>query len=38
MFKLVKRAFCLCCGLIDLSNIGVAVGIRQLILQHSLNC
>ena len=29
--KLVKLAFCLCCGLIDPSNIGVAVGIRQLI-------
>ena len=38
MCKLVKLAFCLCCGLIDLSNVGVAVGIRQLILQHSLNC
>ena len=38
MCKLVKRAFCLCCGLIDPSNVGFAVGIRQLILQHSLNC
>ena len=34
MCKLVKLAFCLSCGL----NVGVAVGIRQLILQHSLNC
>ena len=25
-------------GLIDPSNVGVAVGIRQLTLQHSLNC
>ena len=38
MCKLVKLAFCLCCGLIHPSNVGVAVGIRQLILQHSLNC
>ena len=38
MCKLVKLAFCLCCGLIDPSNVNVAVGIRQLILQHSLNC
>ena len=38
MCKLVKRAFCLFCGLIDPSNVGVAVGIRQLNLQHSLNC
>ena len=38
MCKVVKLAFCLCCGLIDPSNVGVAVGIRQLILQHSLNC
>ena len=38
MSKLVKLAFCLCCGLIDPSNLGVAVGIWQLILQHSLNC
>ena len=38
MCKLVKLAFCLCCGLIDPSNVGVAVGIRQYILQHSLNC
>ena len=38
MFKLVKLAFCLCCGLIDPLNVGVAVGIRQLILQHLLNC
>ena len=38
MSKLVKLAFCLCCGLTDLSNVGVAVGIGQLILQHSLNC
>ena len=38
MSKLVKLAFCLCCGLTDPSNVGVAVGIRQLILQHSLNC
>ena len=38
MCKLVKLAFCLCCGLRDPSNVGVAVGIRQLILQHSLNC
>ena len=29
MCKLVKLAFCLCCGLIDLPNVGVAVGIRQ---------
>ena len=36
MCKLVKLAFCLCCGLIDPSNVGV--GIRQLILQHSRNC
>ena len=38
MYKLVKLAFCLCCGLIDPSNVGVAVGIRQLLLHHSLNC
>ena len=38
MSNLVKLAFCLCCGLIDTSNVGVAVGIRELILQHSLNC
>ena len=38
MCKLVKLAFCLCCGLIDPSNVGVAVGIRQLISQHLLNC
>ena len=38
MCILVKLAFCLCCGLIYPSNVGVAVGIRQLILQHSLNC
>ena len=38
MCKLVKLVFCLCCGLIDSPNVGVAVGIRQLILQHSLNC
>ena len=38
MYKLVKLAFCLCCGLIYPSNVGVAVGIRELILQHSLNC
>ena len=40
MCKLIKLAFYLCCGLIDPSNVGVgvAVGIRQLILQHSLNC
>ena len=38
MCKLAKLAFCLCCGLIDPSNVSVAVGIRQLILQHSLNC
>ena len=38
MCKLVKLAFCLCGGLIDPSNVGVAVGIRQLILQHPLNC
>ena len=37
MGKLVKLAFCLC-GLIDPPNVGVAVGIRQLILQHLLNC
>ena len=36
MCKLVKLAFCLCCGLIDPSNVGIAVGIRQFILQHSL--
>ena len=38
MCKLVKLAFCLCFGLIDPSNVGVAVGIRQLILRYSLNC
>ena len=38
MCKLVKLAFCLCCGLIDPSKVGVVVGIQQLILQHSLNC
>ena len=38
MCKLVKLVFCLCCGLIDPSNVGVVVGIPQLILQHSLNC
>ena len=38
MCKLITLAFCLCCGLIDPWNVGVAVGIRQLILQHSLNC
>ena len=38
MCILVKLAFCLCCGLIDPSNGGVGVGIRQLNLQHSLNC
>ena len=38
MCQLVKLAFCLCCGLIDQSNVGVDVGIRQLVLQHSLNC
>ena len=38
MCKLIKLAFYLCCGLIDPSNVGVAVGIRQLILRHSLNC
>ena len=38
MCKLVKGAFCLFCEPIDPSNIGFAVGIRQLILQHSLNC
>ena len=38
MFKLVKLAFCLCCEPIDPSNIGFSVGIRQLILQHPLNC
>ena len=38
MCKLVKLAFCLCCKLIEPSNVGVAVGIWQLILQHSLNC
>ena len=38
MCKLVKLAFCLCWGLIDPSNVSVAVGIRQLILQHSPNC
>ena len=38
MCKLVKLAFCLCCGLIDPSNHSVAVAIRQLILQHSLHC
>ena len=37
MCKLVKLAFGLCCGLIYPSNVAVAVGIRQLILQHSLN-
>ena len=29
MFKLVKLAFFLCCEMIDPSNVGVAVGIRQ---------
>ena len=38
MCKFVKLAFCLCWGLIDPLNVGVAVGIRQLILQNSLNC
>ena len=38
MCKLVKLAFCLYCEQIDPSNIGFAVGTRQLILQHSLNC
>ena len=38
MCKLVKLAFCLCCEPIDPSNIGFAVGTRQQILQHSLNC
>ena len=38
MCKLVKLAFCLCYGLIDTSNVGVAVGIWQFILQHSLTC
>ena len=37
MCTLVKLAFCLCCGQIDPSNVGVAVGIRLLMLQHSLN-
>ena len=37
MCKLVKLAFCLYCVLIDPSNVGVAVGIRQLLLQHSIN-
>ena len=37
MCKLVKLPFCLCCGLIYPSNVVVAVGNRQLILQHSLN-
>ena len=30
MCKLEKLAFCHCCGLIDPSNVGVAVGIQQL--------
>ena len=38
MCKLVKLAFCPCCEPIDPSNIGFAVGTRQLILQHPLNC
>ena len=38
MCKLIKLAFCLCCEPIDPSNIGFAVGTRQLILQLSLNC
>ena len=38
MCTFVKLAFCLCCGLIYPWNVGVAVGFRQLILQHSLNC
>ena len=38
MCKLVKLVFCLCCGLIDPSNVSVAVGIRSLIVQHSLYC
>ena len=36
MCKLVKLAFCLCYEPIDPSNIGFAVGTRQLILQHPL--
>ena len=36
--KLVKLAFCVCCGLIDPSNVGVTVGIWQLILKQSLYC
>ena len=32
MCKFVKLAFCLCCEPIDHSNIGFAVGTRQLIL------
>ena len=38
MGKLVKFAFCLCCDPLDPSNIRFAVGTRQLILQHPLNC
>ena len=38
MCKLVKLAFCLCCEPIDPSNIDFAVGTRQVILQHPLNC
>ena len=38
MCKLVKLSFCLCCEPIDLSNIVFAVGTRQLILLHLLNC
>ena len=38
MCKLVKLAFCLCCEPIDPLNIGFAIGTRQLILQHPLNC
>ena len=38
MCKLVKLVFCLCCEPIDPSSIGFAVGTRQLILQHPLNC
>ena len=38
MCKLVKLASCLFCELIDPWNVGVGVGIRQLILLHSLKC
>ena len=38
MCILGKLAFCLCCEPIAPSNIGFAVGTRELISQHPLNC